>query len=910
MLAKVVPLSWYKNPVFGIATGVVFGGVCFIAAFYGFAVLYFKKRADKKEKSEKLDKTAEKNEQHGREKQGLNLGEEQTTITATAPTPESTEHCQCVSDLYPQDKLNFSTDQVEWVNSSEQLMGHYTSKKFVLSSSKHGDSDDEGLDKGGIPSPVVNEEDAADTVQRVITRQVVPFCEPENSDSEASIIEGGQTDNANCSFSQLYQEYNDEGKADEMVPVKVEELPGGGPKPPEPTIGTLFSKSASVDMTQIYSKSTSGISREFHPYSQTDAVNSENDILFSFPAADATADNDFKKPFRLFKSLLTTESTHNAPNATGSNSKPMNSPSRSPLFSDVLDSSKQEPVINASSQISQSSTPFGECSSIIQESTNTVLLPQQKQPQLNRPISSVTQKAENMAALLEKEAKIAELNMFDIYPEDNAMNSHYGNDGIAESVPSPKRTLFQQASPSSVGAKIFQSMNFISSPPQASPATTPRLQQQKSSPMSMSLVSSPPQASPATTPRLQQQKSSHISSPTQSDNSPDSHMERVPSVDKPLVNSKVKSPQRAITSSFARSIVNRMTTPTKQSSQAVLSEVTAATKPTTAAPNTPPSIALERTILSPSSTTVERSDHNQHSERFKETRMLFENYQKTSSLSSSQNSAAQVLSGVKVLETKQKFETLIEKNVGTPMDLKKSLKANEYDIPSADLSRPRIILGQQYENANSSVRAVEVVPPLISKDTNNAKVSLAPITRSRSFSSRSHSPSSLKSQSHLYFEEEDVSRASKNSDTGGRTAAEVIAPPEISPYEAYKRLKLTLLDSSSAIAHTSVVTKPRNADDSNPQGGSLSTPLLEIKSLSALQDRAKAAGDFRIQSMMTNHSGKEKDFSTPNAKKAKAVLDLSEVSSKQRLTKLGPNGESVNDMYEKILQTYFSPTTD
>ena len=151
--------------------------------------------------------------------------------------------------------------------------------------------------------------------------------------------------------------------------------------------------------------------------------------------------------------------------------------------------------------------------------------------------------------------------------------------------------------------------------------------------------------------------------------SPDSNIERVPSVDKPLINSKVKSPQRAIASSFARSFVNRMTTPAKHRPQGPLSTVTIATKPASATVNTSPSITLERSILSPSSTALERSDLTEHSERFKETRMLFENFQKSNSLSTSQNGPAQILLGVKVQETKQKFESLIEKNIGTPIDL-------------------------------------------------------------------------------------------------------------------------------------------------------------------------------------------------------------------------------------------------
>jgi hypothetical protein len=148
-----------------------------------------------------------------------------------------------------------------------------------------------------------------------------------------------------------------------------------------------------------------------------------------------------------------------------------------------------------------------------------------------------------------------------------------------------------------------------------------------------------------------------------------------------------------------------------------------------------------------------------------------------------------------------------------------------------------------------------------------------------------------------------VSDALKGADTG-RGAAQAVEPPDISPYEAYRRLKLTLPDFSTTTTTTATAAKHGNQ---NPKDALLSTPLLEIKSLSALQSRAKATGDFRIQSMMTNHSPKDNDASTPNAKKATPVLNLSEVNAKQRLSKLGPGGESVNDMYDKILHTYFSP---
>lgn len=878
---QVVPLAWYKQPLFAIASGAAFGSVCFIAAFYGFAVLYLKHRVDKKGEKDKIEKVAEKEEVQETEKFESVKGDGPlANLEPAAPTPESAENCQCVSDLYPQDKLNFSTDQIEWVNSSEQLMEHYTSKKFTLSASKHGDSDDENSQAIELKKA----EDGHNTVE--VSKPSLGKDEP--TVVTRRVADGGE--DANCSFSQLYEQYNDEGKAVVELPIEATKS----------ATENILSKSASVDMAKIYSNSLGGVSRDFSPSFKADTLNSHSGKVFSFSLVDTAADGqkadiDFTNPFRIFKNILSADSVNNMQsNPTLSDSKRSSSPNRSPKSNSILDS-KQEP---ASSPPQTSPKEFSDRSNnriVIQESTNTVS-PSQKQ---QRPTSVAVQKAELVVKQLGKKAKIAELNMFDIYPEENDMNSNYDHlsplsptdkyssalhnlsppihGGNGDSMATPKKTLFQHAlpaRPSSVGNKKMHSMNFTSSPSQSSP-TNIRMQQHKASPIQ-----------------------------TQSKFSPDSYIERVPSVDKPLVNSKAKSPQRATASSFARSIVNRITTPAKQRPQSALGEVTIATKPASATPNTPPSIALERSVLTPPSA-AERSDLAKHSDRFKETRLLFENFQKSNSLSSSQTGTAQILSGVKVQERKQKFESLIEKNIGTPIDTKKSLISDENDVPSTDLSRPRNIPDPLFEHKpnhhHQSVRAVEVVPPLQSKHSNHEQMPQVPITRSRSFSSRSQSPSSIKSQSHLYFE--DVSDALKEADAS-RGAAQAVAPPDISPYEAYRRLKLTLPDYSS----TNTATKHGNDNNPNPKDALLSTPLLEIKSLSALQSRAKATGDFRIQSMMTNHSAKDSDTSPPNAKKATAVLNLSEVNAKQRLNKLGPGGESVNDMYEKILQTYFSPT--
>jgi hypothetical protein len=237
--------------------------------------------------------------------------------------------------------------------------------------------------------------------------------------------------------------------------------------------------------------------------------------------------------------------------------------------------------------------------------------------------------------------------------------------------------------------------------------------------------------------------------------------------------------------------------------------------------------------------------------------------------------------------------------------------------------------------------------------------------------SRSQSPSSLNSKSHLYFDPDHLATSSSKGSQPAREEMNSSFGEEVSPYEAYRRLKSSVAEpvektkaakglespqkhvarsdahSSRKEALSPQTTRPGEGRGGGGNGDALSTPLLEIKSLSALQTRARATSGLRIQSMMSRQgppSSKSQDEQNLElARAAQALIARSSLQSSSLSSRSGHRGSSdpvegvdkkalalklmsmnrkleasshsnqlpenskVTDMYEKILMTYFTP---
>jgi len=163
--------------------------------------------------------------------------------------------------------------------------------------------------------------------------------------------------------------------------------------------------------------------------------------------------------------------------------------------------------------------------------------------------------------------------------------------------------------------------------------------------------------------------------------------------------------------------------------------------------------------------------------------------------------------------------------------------------------------------------------------------------------SRSQSPSAVKSMSHMYFD----ANSMDDFESAVLDAYPPKVTPEISPYEAYRRLQATLPDVDKEATKSTVGSMSNNKLNPSLHIASLSTPLIEIKSLSTLQSRARATSDFRLQSMMqTSPLRRPQDESLISVDhQTKAALALKTDASK---------GNAVADMYEKVLVKYFAQT--